>query len=386
MRIFTPTLLLKACVLLLSPIFLSGCWGQENLEQLTVVSALGLDAAPNNQIQVTVQLVNPMPPIGAGGGKSQKKPFVTYSAVGDTIVDALNQIQQQAKKKIFLPQTKTIVIGEELARSGIYAQVDFFWRNIDQNLTSWILVSKQTAQSTLQNAKELENVPANAWKLYFQNKRYFLATGASELYKFLPRLTQVGLQATAAGIVPISDSDNESVMKIGDTVIFKDYKLIGWLTSQESQVVNWLNGELDTGTLSIEMPGKGKTVVVTLREIHVRMSPVLQDDRVTMRIRINGKAEVVMAEEKIDVTDLKLSNEMERELNKQIQRSAETTIAKIAKNFNSDIVGFGEVIHRKYPERWKQMKPNWNQYLADMDVQVDASAEIEKSGLQRVSR
>lgn len=69
---FKPTLVTKAFVLLLSPVFLSGCWGQKNLEQLTVVSALGLDAASKNQIQVTVQLVNPMPPIGAGGGRKSK--------------------------------------------------------------------------------------------------------------------------------------------------------------------------------------------------------------------------------------------------------------------------------------------------------------------------
>lgn len=123
-----------------------------------------------------------------------------------------------------MSQTKTIVIGEELARRGIYGHVDFFWRNIDQNLTSWILISKQSAHNTLQNSKELENLPANAWKLYFQNKRRQPATGALELYKFLPRLDQVGLQATAAGIIPISTKDHESIMKISDTAIFKNYR------------------------------------------------------------------------------------------------------------------------------------------------------------------
>lgn len=53
---------------------------------------------------------------------------------------------------------------------------------------------------------------------------------------------------------------------------------------------------------------------------------------------------------------------------------------KAQKDLETDIFGFGEVIHRKYPELWEKIKENWNNEFADLPVNITVKVKTNHLG------
>jgi len=368
----------KAGICLLAVMLISGCWGQINFDQLTVVSAIGLDPAKNNMIRVTLQLSNPTLPVAAGGGSQQRRPFVNYDAVGVTIQEAVERIQHQAKKSLFFPQTKVVLISEQFARRGLDDTLDYFWRETNQNLNSWVLVSRMPARHVLDKAMELEPVPADEWRKYLEGDWKRPLQIDVQMYQFLPRLNQTGYQAVSPGIGPFNKSGKSDIMEIGDTAVFKNDRMIGWLSGEESQIVNWLTGASRHGSFHTDL-AKEESVSFNLNSVRAKLTPVLSGGRLSMQVRVKGEAEVLTA-----TVPLHFGSEhaMLRDvLNRQLTTAIEKTIDKVFRQFGSDVIGFGETLHRRMPAEWKKRKPDWDEELRGLNADISVSFEVKRSGL-----
>ncbi|MBN2984176.1 Ger(x)C family spore germination protein [Cohnella algarum] len=363
------------CLLLLLP--LGGCWSEIDPDQITVVSAIGLDPAENGNIAVTVQLMNPTLPIAAGGGNQQRRPFAIYSANGKTIQDAVELIQLAAKKSLFFPQTQVVLIGETLARRGLDDFLDFFWREENQNFNSWTLVSRLPAKQMLENASELKAVPAEEWKAFLRGKWGRPQNVAMQMYQFLPRLNQVGFQAVSAGIGPAPNPSKKGLMEIGDAAVFRNDRMVGWLTEDESQIVNWLAGTSSKGRFLIVADGEAASMAMS--SIRVRVFPVFREDRILFKIRLKGAAELKTSTMPINLA--KDRGKLKKLLDEQLTEAIEKTVDKTFKTYKSDIFGFGEVIHRRHPGKWRTLKPQWNEQLESVETEIEVSFRIERAGL-----
>ncbi|GEM_PF-1222558 len=373
---FRPAL---SIVLMMAMTLLSGCWSQINFDQLTVVSAVGLDAN-EQQLEVTVQLVNPTLPISAGGGNQQRRSFATYSASGETIEDALEIIRQQAKKSIFFPQTRVILIGEKLARRGLDGIMDYFWRNQFQNFNSFILIYKGAAKEALTTAKELQAVSADEWKAFLRNKYYKNYSGAVELYQFLPRITQIGYNAAAPGLYRAPGYNaSENIMEIDELAVFNGSRMTGWISREEAQIVNWLNGTSRFGTTSIQHDGN--KINLRLEPLHTRIKPEFSDNKLTMRIRVMGQAGVITSTHSLDLSDGATHQALRSNLQSSLKKQIEQTVSKLYRTYRSDAIGFGEVIHRKAPSRWKSLKQEWAEQMPQIEIAAEISIDLVKSGL-----
>ncbi|RXZ80664.1 Ger(x)C family spore germination protein [Paenibacillaceae bacterium] len=386
------SLLLLLCL----PMVLSGCWKQNDLNQITVVSAIGLDAAPNDQIEVTVQLVNPTLPVAAGGGG--RRPFALYSAEGDNIYEALELIRNEAKKHIFTPQTRIILIGEQLARRGLEPYMDFFWRDNQQNLTSWVMVSKDKARSTLLSAKELEQVSANQWNAYFRSK-LGQKSAAIQLYKFLPRLQQQDLGASAAGIGWMPGSDGKSVLKINDTAVFRKDRMIGWLDEKQTMMMDWVQGESDEGKMRVEGSGhsdesedgdieeeekaEAPPLVYELSNVRVSKTVIEAGNKSRFRVNFHADANLKTTVRQLKLSKIQYADNMRKQLEDEIRQNMNDLFHTLSRQYKSDLVGFGRLVHHKFPQEWKKIEHEWGDYFSRSELEVDVKVHIIKTGLQK---
>ncbi|ANY69303.1 hypothetical protein BBD42_24570 [Paenibacillus sp. BIHB 4019] len=362
-------------------LLLSGCWSQINFDQLTVVSAIGLDLNKQGQLEVTVQLVNPTLPVAAGGGGQQRRAIATYAATGVTIESALEVIRKQAKKSLFFSQTKVILIGERLARQGMDDMMDFFWREPNQNFNSWIMVSRRPIKEVLTRSQELQAVAADEWKAYFKSKRYKPTSGGIQLYQFLPRLEQTSFQAAVPGMFLVNSTGSKNmIMEITDLAVFRNNKMVGWLNSEEAQIVSWLTELSSMGMFEIATKDI-KSVMFDLDSIHMAISPVYVNGKLKMNVRMKTKASIKTSTELLDLSEKQTTDLLKKELSDALTASIEKTVYKLFRSYKSDVIGFGEAIHRRDAKSWKKMKNNWNEELAQIDVQTSISIEIVKSGL-----
>lgn len=162
--------LLLAAVLGCS-LVLSGCWNSRELNELAIVSGIGLDSLDGKQgYRVTFQIINPSSSAQTTGSASNQPPIIVVSATDRTIFGALRKASRRATRQLFFAHTQLVLIGESLAEKGITSVFDIFERSHELRLNSAVLVSKGTdAASVLKLLTTLESMPSMGLLKKMQN-------------------------------------------------------------------------------------------------------------------------------------------------------------------------------------------------------------------------
>lgn len=149
-------------VWLILSLILTGCWNSRELNDLAIVSGIGIDLTANNgEFRVTFQVVNPSASstsMGSGNGM----PAVTVISASDrTVFGALRKASKRATRQLFFAHSQLVVVGESLARSGIEGLFDIFERSHELRLNSPVLISRNSdAASVLKILTTLESLPS----------------------------------------------------------------------------------------------------------------------------------------------------------------------------------------------------------------------------------
>ncbi len=56
------------------------------------------------------------------------------------------------------------------------------------------------------------------------------------------------------------------------------------------------------------------------------------------------------------------------------------SIAQNTNEWAADIFGFGEAIHRKYPELWEKIKDDWNSEFVNLPVNITVKVKTIQPG------
>ena len=64
----------------------------------------------------------------------------------------------------------------------------------------------------------------------------------------------------------------------------------------------------------------------------------------------------------------------------EIKSLCEKALNKAQKELKTDIFGFGETIHRKYPKMWKKMKDNWDDIFPNLPVNITVEVDTKQLG------
>jgi spore germination protein KC len=92
----TMIILLVAVLPLLS---LSGCWNRQEVTDIAIIVALGIDKNEEDDFLVSVQVLNPGEVASSvGGGSGYDSPVTTYSADGKLLFEAMNKLTKQVPR------------------------------------------------------------------------------------------------------------------------------------------------------------------------------------------------------------------------------------------------------------------------------------------------
>jgi len=67
-------------------------------------------------------------------------------------------------------------------------------------------------------------------------------------------------------------------------------------------------------------------------------------------------------------------------INQEVERRCRNSVVR-AKEMRADIFGFGDKIHRTYPQVWKDIESRWEDIFPHIDVDIKAEFSVEHSGL-----
>ncbi|KRF44075.1 Ger(x)C family spore germination protein [Paenibacillus sp. Soil787] len=385
-------------ILLMMPI-LSGCWSRIEVNDLAFVTAAGIDKMEDGKIRLALQVAIPRM-LGAagqggiGGGKDiGAKAVWIVSEKGETILDAYRRLQEKLPRRIFFSHSAIIIFGEQMARDGVSPVLDFFIRQREARMRSYILFTKGEAVKILKFIPKLERIPAEIMReevkqhigvrMNLKDFVHMLVTEGVEPIAAEMELVPSSLTSGGDSKVP-SPSNVETNLSVKGSAIFKKDKLIGWMNDLETRGVLWLRNEMKTGVVTVNIPkekGNGKISVLILKA-ETQIKPILRDGELSVEVKVRAEHELYENNSKLDVSDPKVIHFVENKLEDDLKQRIQLVLDMAQKKFKSDIFGFGIAVERRYPKEWKnKFKEHWEEEFPKLKVDTTADVIVNRTGL-----
>ena len=368
---------------------LTGCWNRIEVNDIAIVTAIGLDLVEDNMIRLTLQVAIPTklgPTGGSSGGGKERSTFV-ISEKGVTVSEAYRNLQMKLSRRVFFSQSRVLLIGESLARKGIFNIIDFYTRFQQPRMNSFIMFTEEAASEVIKNIPNLESVSAEetkelaklsvGLKVYVRDFLNMLLTDGVEPYAPQYKLTSLEV-----------DTENESgkVQTINGAAVFKKDKLIGWMDETETRGILWLRNEIEGGVISIKIPKEKGGGNISFDIIRSKTQILPHHEHGQMKITVNVTSEMSAIENasKLELFNPKVIEEIQKNIEKEIKDRIQIVVNKAQKDFQSDIFGFGQAVYREYPKAWNTFyKKNWNHEFSQVDVNINSKVYIRRIGLSK---
>lgn len=380
--------LIKLIMTIIFCTLLSGCWSSKELNELSITTAIGIDKSEEG-VHVTLQIINPGEV--AAEATARYTAVTTYSADGKTVFEAIRRLTLELPRRAYQAHVRLLVFGEEYAREGIGKALDFFSRDHEFRTDFYVIVAKEEkAEELLKVLTPLEKITAN--KIYSSleiSEKSWAPTKTVQLDELISSLVSEGKQAVITGVEvqgePETGSDTQNVekvkspvtIKISNIAVFKKDKLIGWLNEDESKGLNYVEGNVTNTVYSV--PCKGGRLAIEVIRTKSKVKGKVEDNKPHIDIKISAEGNVGDVECEIDLSKTDNIYKLEQLAAKVMKKIVNESIKK-AKDFQTDIFGFGEVIHRTDYKYWAVMKEDWDNKFKDITVNINVEFKIRRLG------
>ncbi|MEB3102597.1 Ger(x)C family spore germination protein [Ferviditalea candida] len=369
-------LILLFCFLNLS----TGCWDLVEIDDQALVMASGLDYAENNQVEVTLQFALPAGIATTQGGVG--KTVMAITEKGKDGLAALQKIQEQLPRKIFLGHRSIVVIGEKYARHGIEQVLDEFMRSPYSRSNTYILTAHgTTAKELLQTPFLYEQIPAIGLK---KNQLGGFSLSI-KLPEFLNAIASYGRSPITGAVRLIDNTSEGKLFRIDEVAVYRENKLSGFLAQREANSLFWLPNGPKHNDMTIKVKEKTAFQKGTITCQILRPSAKIHADikkgkpSFTFDLKVSGR--VMENDSNLDLSSVSNLKLVENKFSEHIEQLSRRTIQQLQQKLKTDALGFGEVLHREHPYYWKKIKEQWEQDLyPNVPVAVKVDVNIERIG------
>lgn len=379
-------------LILLLPALLSGCWERRELNELAFVLGYGLDKE-GDQFKVTMQVVVPAE-IATTTSKGGGTPVTVYEFKVPTVFEALHKFTLMSSRSSYLGHIRVLVLGEELARAGIGPVLDVITRSREPRTDFFIIVARDAkASQVLRILTPLDKLPANRLFYSLQTSSESTArTSPVTIDKLIARLVAEGRNVALSSVEIVGDrSVNGSVKNLESTVpkasleihglaVFKKDKLIGWLNEKETIGYNYIMGEVKSSAGPVKGED-GKPIVMEALRTSTKRKVKIIDGEPNIYISVRATVNIQASQSTDKLDDDQVIRELEKKAEERIIYLMENAADQIIEKYNSDILGFGQLIYQSHPKVWEKLKEQKENYLKTLPVHYQASVHINRIGL-----
>jgi len=370
--------LLIAPLLILS-LLATGC-GTTEINKSSIPLGFGVDYK-NGQVIFTTQLANPTSPEkGAGGGPQ----FIVQSATGATIAEAARRISLSNSQYPLWSQSSLLLWGEDLAKSDMSLFMDFVSRNRFVRKNIPVVVTHNASVEEILNTIPLATpytATAIAGMLQAQQTQLGIYTPIT-IIQVLDRFATPGIEPVIP-MITIKKSPQGNQLLLQDMAVFRDRKMVGMLNEKESRGYRFMSPKMIQGGLFI-IPNpmdSGKWVTLEMSRSQAKIKPQIQGRQIKMIIEINAEGNFYEQGGSGDLFTLNVFKQLEQLANQEIKNQISACITR-AQSLDSDIFGWGKMIHESDPKLWEELGPNWSQVFPGIETEITVKYEIRRSYLR----
>ncbi|MEF3307082.1 Ger(x)C family spore germination protein [Paenibacillus sp. GYB003] len=361
--------LLATVVLILA----TGCTDEKVLEKVGFLRSIAYDTAGEDEpdkLRVTVSI-----PL------SNQKQTVIYSTIASTSEEAMLVFNRQNNREIVKGQLRQVLIGETLAKKGIWEHVGLLMRDPSVGSRVHVIVVEGDTQKLLSRSYAHHSTAGE----YIDNLiRTVVHTGDvpdTNIHRFMRDYYDDGIEPVATII-----RGTAKHLVIDGIALFKRDRMVGRVEPDDKTLFGLLYGNVRTGKMFMDLSannGHGDKVslnyLVSDRKVTIdSFDPQRKDKplKATVRLKIRGSLLEYIGDRSMqNFRDQRL---LEAEMTEFVRRRCQELL-ELMQKCGADSIGIGQHARNKVSyEQWKRLE--WNDVFSKADIRVVADVKIKDFG------
>lgn len=378
----------KLLLILITLTFLTGCYNYRELNDLAIVTAVSISKEKDNY-NIAVQVVNPKK--DQDTSSSNEPDFIVYKSKGETLQAAFESLVKESPKRMYKTQMQILIIDEKMAKNNIKEVFEYLARNPEIRNEFNVLIGK--SDNILETLTPLNNLSSqNILDSLKASSKYL---GNTNLLTFNELLSDYQNEKTEMAIPVIKltsqknkdDKNTEKILEKTTTTpaivldnisIFKDNKLIGYLSTKETVSYNFINNNITLTNIKKDYPNN-KYIAYKILKSKSKLEVTPKKHTITLTIK--GNAEINEATYNIDLSKEKNIKKLEKSLNKRLEKMITSSFNSTRKKYNSDIYGFEDLYYKKDPKYYNKIKKDWDsKEFQKIKLKVKSNIKIVEQG------
>ncbi len=367
----------------------NGCWDARDLNNMAIISAVGidLDEKQSGKVIVTIQVIKPGEAKSASGGGDtggagaapvQRKAYVTVSSSGKTVSEAFQNFVNQVDRELYLSENQIIIFSKTTAQKGLYPLLEFFIRTRQPRGTSWILIAAGKAGSVMETSLGLEKIPSIEITRLILNRESASQTDTATQHEFICKLLAKTSSAHTS-LIQVKKQPGQKKISLAGTAVFKEDRLVGKFDKIETRGLLWILNKVGKGVIRVKSPAWGN-IDLEIIKAKSKLIPEIKDGKIVIKLMIDTEYGLTNVVGTPDFTKQGTAGSLDLLIRKAIRREVSAALTK-AFQLKADVFGFGEIIHQRYPKEWKRLKPVWDQAFLTTEVNVRVRTQLKSVGL-----
>lgn len=379
---------------IIGSMLLGGCWDRKGAEDIAFVTAIGLDAAEDGHIAVTIAIANPRAVagqnvVGGGGGGENGVPSLVQRMVQPTVTEALRDLETFTNRRISLVHTKVILFGEELAKQGLDPHLGILTRYRELRRNIRVMLVEGTAEKMLTTRPVLERDPS----LFLED----LARRAEErtarapnttLHRMLIAFESQAEQAALPVIKPylmepgLEQQPTEKA-RLEGAALFRGGKVVGKLSPDDTETLLMLTGHARTFTETIPAghdPGPQIAFIIHSERRQIQVDVSGKAPRFLMTVDV--EADLRESEtSRINLITTEGVEVLENRLSRQLTERGNALVRRLQQEFNADAVGFGKQLRMRFLDWPSWIAYDWPERFAGAQIEVSVKMHLRRVGM-----
>ncbi|MEE0699445.1 MAG: Ger(x)C family spore germination protein [Bacilli bacterium] len=383
----------KILTIVIIMFILCGCNNYQEINNYAIVSGISIDADDKDpsKYQVGVQIMN-----AKKEEESENSLITFYKSTGDTLYEALSKIMLDSPKELYLGHTEIVIISDDLLRKkDPLNYLDYFMRDAEVEKDPLLMIAKDDpAYDVLKIITPLETIPTRNIKSTISVANNFSGSIAmvtldqflSDLINdgrepILPSITITGNVKKGEKMDNIAESDPNTKVKFNTLGYFKNNKLKGYLTNDESVGYVFLANIQKENFVNVKCDDKNfASIRISKSSVEDKIS--FENGKPKVEVSFNVKAKLLEYNCKADfVKDDKAVRELAKKAEDKIIKLAKKTTDKLYREENTDALKYGA---KFYQQKYKEMKKygyKINEIANDITFDFKSKVSIESTEL-----
>lgn len=348
-----------SALILIFPLLFCGCHRNYQMDDLMFAKVLGIDF-DGESYTVTVGL--------KASSKEQSEKSVV-KAECKSISEGINGLSQKADKRVFFGQVSVILLGEECARNGICAALDFFVRSAEMRFDLPVLVAKGTSAAAAVEANGAEL--AEKTESLLKSADTVSVSGSIKISE-LVEMNEDRLQAI---YLPYLTFEPEPALD--GYCIFSDDRLVSFFSAEISRGINFLNNTFGSWVFPLNTEDDVFTVIISDSKTKITLNDGI------FTVKIEFKTAFLQTDSGRRDINEETVNELTEKENGIVEALINETVDKL-KNVPADAGGaFGLAYYRRSKKEARKNEESWQENFSGIQIKTEISAKTDMAKIQQ---